>query len=275
MSEENKTNELNETKVENPTLIQAMNELKEKKNRETQEKFIEELQKATFYSPAEIGVKDEVNNEILNANDIVKGHENRVNLLAIESVEKERYIPAYTSQEEVEKGFKFDGEFVPCAFNVYVDIINNSAEELKGIVIDPYGANVILPRAFFEEIKRRANVKTDGPIMMANLEKRPAELEQALTEFFDQEGTIEKAYLQLMKRGDEISLVLIVDNKFPEGVEGEELEGLRKNLYDRIGEKVNPILKNLELGATRFCIVDLHNEVGAAMAEGREPIYTR
>ena len=275
MNEENKTNELNETKIENPMLIQAMSELKEKKNREAQEKFIEALQKATLYSPAEIGVKDEVNNEILNANDIVKGHENRVNLLAIESVEKERYIPAYTSQEEVEKGFKFDGEFVPCAFNVYVDIINNSAEELKGVVIDPYGANVILPRAFFEEIKRRANVNNNGPIMMANLEKRPAELEQALTEFFDQEGTIEKAYLQLMKRGDEISLVLIVDNKFPEGVEGDELEGLRKNLYDRIGEKVNPILKDLELGATRFCIVDLHNEVGAAMAEGREPIYTR
>ena len=249
MSEENKTN---------ATLIQAMNELKEKRNRETQEKFISELQKATFLSPAES-----------------EGENEKTNLLAIESAQKERYIPAYTSQEEVEKGFKYDGQFVPCAFNVYIDIMNNSAEELKGIVIDPYGANVILPRVFFEELTRRTNLNANGPIMMANLEKRPAELDQAMTEFFDKEGTIEKAFLQLMKRGDEISLVLILDNKFPEDVSGDELEKLRRNLYDRIGDMAKPILKNLELGATRFCIVDFNDEVGAAMAEGREPFYTR
>lgn len=262
-------------KIENPTLVQAMNELKENRTRELHEKFVSELQKSKLYSPVLIEGETEVKVGFSDIDDIVKKQKKRVQFLAIESAEKESYIPAFTSREEVEKGISDSNHFVAVPFDAYVEVVKNSSEELKGIVIDPYGANVILPRQFFVTFKKVADNKADGPIMMAELKERPAELEQALKEILDAEGTIEKAYLQLMKRGETVNLVLVVDNKFPEGVSDEELETLRKNLYDRIGEKTRPAFEKIGLETDHFFIVDYHNEVGAAMTEGREPIYTR
>lgn len=260
--------------LENSTLIQVMNELKEKRTNELQEKLISELQKAKLFSPAEIESKDVVTAQYSDINDIVKEHNGRVQFLAIESVDKERYIPAFTSKEEVEKGLKNSNQFVAVPFDAYVDVMNHSSEELKGVVIDPYGANVILPRQFFVTFKKKVN-DANGPIMMADLKKRPPELEQVLKECFDEEGTIEKAYLQLMKRGETVNLVLVVDNKFSEEVSGDELEKLRKSLYDRIGEKTKPAFEKIGMATDHFFIVDYQSEVGAAMAEGREPIYTK
>ena len=50
MSEENKR--LKPSEIENPALVYAMYEMKEKKTQEAEAKFISELRKATFISPA-------------------------------------------------------------------------------------------------------------------------------------------------------------------------------------------------------------------------------
>ena len=247
-------------KVENPALLRAMENLKEKEDREALLDFISEAYKAKFISP---GIVDK------------KGGETSVRFVTLKSKDNEILFPAFTSLAEMEKQWDDEDEQpIGCKFEQYIDFITSDTNGPEALVIDPFGTNFVLKRKLLQEIKQ--SDKTD----FGDLKEEPVELEEALKKFFDEEGIIEKAYILATLKKGEVNLLLVIDNRFPEGTSEDEIDSLREDLYHRMAEAVKPefeeykqkIAGSRELG---FAIADLNTELGRRAVINREPFYKK
>ena len=264
MGEKNESGKKSLEEIDNTALVRAMQVMKAKGGVEAEKAFLNELVKAVFISPANVEEKD---------------GEKRVQFSVVNDGKGGFLLPAFTSVAEAEKYPQETGmRNMACNLEQYVNMITAKADGPKALVIDPYGENILIPKMVLERFKAKASEDPDK-IKLGDLREHPVGMENVLKDFFEEEGTVEKAYLLPMKRGGDVSLLLIVDNRFPEGVSEEELKKLRKELYDRISKKViqeyekykssKPEYKDLG-----FLIVDFHAELGSKAANGRQPFYT-
>lgn len=268
MSEENKRPQLSE--IENPALIYAMYEMKEKKTQEAEGKFISELRKATFISPAIIEVQDENGNYKIADGSPAKGGETRVSFMMLNAEDGTKFLPAFTSMDEVRKWRQEEKlQTVVTKFDQYINIVGSDPNGPAGVVIDPFGSNIILQRPLIEGLKSAIDQRNQQ-VAIADLKEHPEELEKTLSEFFDEKGNIEKAYMQLMRRGNDVSLLLIVDHDIPEGTSDEQLKVLRKELFDSIAETAKPVLKG-----QAFSIAAFTDDFGKKAVDNKFPFYTR
>lgn len=268
-------NENNEKKIkleeiENPALVYAMYEMKEKKTREAEAKFIAELKKATFISPAAIEIKGE-DGEFHAAEDSSQKGETRIQFMMLTNEKGEIYLPAFTSMDEVRKWRKESKiQTVVCRFEQYVNIVAADPNGPKGIAIDAFGSNIMLSRELLEGLKKVIDEKAKTQVHIKDLEEVPEDLNTGFREVFDKIGSVEKAYLQLMKRGETISFLLIVDHDIPENASEEEIKTLRKELFDNIAEEIKPVLKGRALSIAGFA-----DDFGKKVVNNKEPFYTR
>ncbi len=270
MSENTENKKLKLDEIENPALVYAMYEMKDKKTKEAEAKFITELRRATFITPAVVEVKGEDGEFRIAENSSQKG-DTRIQFMMLQNDKKERFLPAFTSMEEVRKWRKEERfQTVVCKFDQYINIVASDPEGPKGLAIDPYGSNILLSRELLEGLKKAIDEKNNSQVFIADLKEHPEDLESSLKEFFDEDGTVEKAYLQLMRRGEEVSFLLIVDNDLPEDSSEEEIRNIRKTLFDSIAEKIKPVLKGRP-----FSIAGFTDEFGKKAVENKEPFYTR
>ena len=270
MSENTENKKLKLDEIENPSLVYAMYEMKDKKTKEAEAKFITELRRATFITPAVVEVKGEDGEFRIAENSSQKG-DTRIQFMMLQNDKKERFLPAFTSMEEVRKWRKEERfQTVVCKFDQYINIVASDPEGPKGLAIDPYGSNILLSRELLEGLKKAIDEKNNSQVFIADLKEHPEDLESSLKEFFDEDGTVEKAYLQLMRRGEEVSFLLIVDNDLPEDSSEEEIRNIRKTLFDSIAEKIKPVLKGRP-----FSIAGFTDEFGKKAVENKEPFYTR
>ncbi|WP_044974366.1 enhanced serine sensitivity protein SseB C-terminal domain-containing protein [Ruminococcus sp. HUN007] len=252
MSENTENKKIRLDEIENPALVYAMYEMKDKKTKETEAKFISELRRATFITPAVVEVKGE-DGEFRVAEDSSQKGETRIQFMMLQNDKKERFLPAFTSMEEVRKWRKEDHfQTVICNFDQYINIVASDAEGPRGLAIDPYGSNILLSRELLEGLKSAIDERNNSQVFIADLKEHPEELEDALRDFFNEDGTVEQAYLQLMRRGNDVSYLLIVDNEFPENASEDEVKSIRKNLFDNIAEKIKPALNGRPLSIAGF-----------------------
>lgn len=269
MSEEIKRPQLSE--IENPALIYAMYEMKEKKTQEAEGKFISELRKATFISPAIIEVQDENGNFKIADGTPSKGGETRVSFMMLTTEEGTKFLPAFTSMDEVRK---WRGEeklqTVVTKFDQYINIVGSDPNGPAGVVIDPFGSNIILQRPLIEGLKAAIDQKKNDQVFIAEPKEHPEELEKILSEHFDEIGNVEKAYMQMMRRGDTVSFLLIIDHDIPEGTDEEGIKSIRKNLFDDIANTAKPHLNGMALSIAAFA-----DDFGKKAVENKFPFYTR
>ena len=269
MSEENKR--LKPSEIENPALVYAMYEMKEKKTQEAEAKFISELRKATFISPAIIEVKDE-NGEFVIADESKPSNgEVRVSFMMLSSEDGTKYLPAFTSLDEVRKWREEEKlQTVVGNFDRYINFVASDPNNISGVVIAPFGSNIILSNQLIGGLKSAIDEKNNTQIYISDLKKHPENLENALIDFFKENGTIEKAYIQMMKRGETVSFLVIVDHDIPDGTTDEQLKELRNNLFETIAQAAKPHLEGMSLSIAGFT-----DEFGKKAVENREPFYTR
>lgn len=267
---ENKEKKIKLEEIENPALVYAMYEMKEKKTREAEGRFLSQLKQAVFITPATVEIKGE-DGEYHVAEDSSQTGDTRIQFMMLSNADKETYLPAFTSMDELRKWRKESKiQTVVCRFDQYVNIIATDPEGPKGLAIDPFGSNIMLSRQLMESIKNAVDKKLANQVYIAELKERPEKLEAVLKEFFDKEGTVDKAYLQLMRRGENVSILLIVDNRFPEGASEEEIKAIRKTLFDSIAEAAKP-----ELNGQALSIAGFSDDFGKKAVNDREPFYTR
>ena len=264
MDEKNESGKKSLEEIDNSALVRAMQVMKAKGGVEAEKAFLNELVKAVFISPANVEEKD---------------GEKRVKFSVVNDTKGGFILPAFTSVAEAEKYPQEAGmRNMACNLEQYVNMITAKTDGPKALVIDPYGENILIPREILERFKANANEDPDK-IKIGDLREHPVGMENVLKEIFDEEGTVEKAYLLPMKRGGEVSLLLIVDNRFPEEVSKNKLRNLRKELYDRISEKVRPEYEKFKNSKPEYkelglFITDFQEELGSKAAAGREPFYT-
>ncbi len=270
MSENNEKKTMAIKDIENPALVYAMYEMKEKKTKEAEAKFISELRKAIFISPAIVEVKGE-DGEFRVAKDSSEKGDTRIQFMMLTSDKKEIFLPAFTSLDELNKWKKEQMQTVVCRFDNYINIICSDPNGPKGIAIDPFGSNILLSRELLEGLKAAVDAQKNSQVYIADLKERPEELENTLTDFFNEDGSVKAAYLQLMRRGENnVSLLLIVDHDIPEGASEDEVKALRKELFDRIAAVSKPALKGMA-----FSIAGFTDDFGKKAVDNKSPFYTR
>jgi len=252
------------SEIKNPQLVEAMNELKDKKTQEAERKFMEELGKARLLTPAVIKVKDE-NGVYQDVKEGKSDPENtQINFMMLSNAEGDKYLPAFTNLEEVRKWRKEENlQNVVTNIDNYMSIILSDENGPKGLVIDPFGSNIILPKQLFEAIAQqqgRMNGK-DEKIQLGEPSERPEALINDLTAFFEENGHVENAYLQMMKRGEQVSFLIVV--------EFDETED-RRTLFDAIAAAANEHRAGLPIS-----IASLDDAFGKKAVENKMPFYTR
>ena len=76
--------------------------------------------------------------------------------------------------------------------------------------------------------------------------------------------------MQLMKRGETVSFLLIVDHDIPDGASDEEIKNIRKELFDKIANISKPNLKGMALSIAAFA-----DDFGRKAVDNKFPFYTR
>ena len=272
MSENNEPKKIKLEEIENPALVYAMYEMKEKKTREAEAKFIEELKKATFISPAIVQVKGE-DGEFHVAEDSSHAGDTRIQFMMLTNDKKEVYLPAFTSMDEVRKWrSETKLQTVVCRFEQYMNIIASDPNGPKGLAIDAFGSNIMISRTLIEGLKKVIDEKRQNQVEVKFLEHEeiPEDLREELNKVLSASEEVKAAHLHMMKRGDTISYLLIVDHDIPEGTEEEALKQMRKALFDKIAADIKPALKGRALSIAGF-----ENEFGKQVVDNKEPFYTR
>ena len=137
MSENTENKKIKLDEIENPALVYAMYEMKDKKTKEAEAKFISELRRAIFITPAIVEVKGE-DGEFRVADDSSQKGETRIQFMMLQNDQKEKFLPAFTSMEEVRKWRKEERfQTVVCKFDQYINIVASDPEGPKGLAIDP------------------------------------------------------------------------------------------------------------------------------------------
>lgn len=250
------------SEISNPKLVQAMTDLKEKQTQEAEKIFMEELGRSRFLSPAIIKVKDENGEYQIAKEGRADPANTEINFMMLSNPEGKHFLPAFTSLEEVRKWRKEENlQTVVTSIDNYMSIITSEQGGPEGLVIDPFSSNIIMPKGLFESLKAASNKDKDEKIMLGEPKEYPDGLIKSLTDFFDENGKVEKAFIQMMKRGEAVSFLLVVD--FDQSQD-------RRELFDAIAEKAKSYLDGLSLS-----IAALSDGFGEKATENKFPFYTR
>lgn len=257
MSDTNEFKEFAMDKVDNSALIRAMKQIKEKEDNDSLVDFINEAKKSKFITPATIEGQ---------------GSRKTVKIQTLRNEKGEMFVPAFTSTEELVKHYKEKLPSIVCNFDQYLKMITSQKDGPIALVIDPSGENMLFPKELLNDIKEQDAMR------ISELKDEPEEMENFLRKFFDEDGTVEKAYLLVTLRLGQVNLLLVTDNRFPDGASDEEISSIREDLNHRIIEAVKPAFeeyKQLKAEYKDFglIIADTKQELGMVAVNNREPFY--
>lgn len=258
-------------KIENESLIEAIVNLKkDPQNKQNEIAFVAELRKAVLISPAIIEVKDE-NGEFKRLEaDKADPKNTKINFMMLSQKDGKTFLPAFTKLEELTK-FREDEKLqtIVTNFDQYLSIICSDEKGPDGFVIDPFGENLIMPRELLMALfnaSRKMNDEHKDQFMLGDAKEYPQDLIDSLKDFFEENGTVENAYIRMMRKGNEISFLIVVDYDNCE----EKDEAVRKELFDAIAEHAKDFRKGLGIS-----VASIADDFGKQAVENKFPFYTR
>ena len=182
-----------------------------------------------------------------------------------------KYYPAFTDWQELNKWHEIlEPRTLLLTLEDYVALVLKN-EDTKGIVINPFGENMMVDRPLLEHLKQKKEMLLHGKtilpidknekISLAEAAEFPAEMVKKMTEELKEEACVEKAWLRLMKRKEEISYLFVADIALP---------GNREAVFDRVANVARPFLKGMRINMTTC-----QEEFGKNAVEGVKPFYER
>jgi len=237
--------------VENLELVNKIREYTKSQSDEDEKVLREELLKAKFLSP----IKVEVEKEEFKGKQALE-QDAKFNLINIQDNKDNSYLPVFTDWIEMEKWNK-DEKAIVLTFEDYAKIATNN-QELVGIVINPYGENLVLDREVIVNIVSGKAVMRKGESVAIGLPRDyPEEMVQALKRYFDEFKKIKSAYLLWMVRNGEQSYLLVLDSD-----EKPEM------IYPKIGDVCKPYLNGIFVD-----MIPLTSSLGISATENQQPFY--
>lgn len=141
--------QLKKPTIKNPELVDAMDELKKKRNPDAEKKMLELLKEASFIAPISLNTSlDQVEP------DAEGKRQMQASLLAVANSNGEKFFPAFTEWLEYLKWKNDpDAETMIITFDQYCELLLRQGVEIKGIVINPAEANITIQREKMAELK--------------------------------------------------------------------------------------------------------------------------
>jgi len=239
--------------VTNPNLLKAIQLMGQDRKYESQ--FIDELFKAIFLCPGQI---DKSNSTKSGDGKITVGEGSKISLSLLEAKSGENYLMAFTDWDELRKWQNTKGQqtFLFSIDDYKTIILGN--QHYGGVVINPYGANLVFNQENLESIRLNQNViKKDESVMIGEPRDYPQDMIDKLKNYFQSTKIVNKAYLLWMARGNETGYLLVMSsNLFPQ------------EIFPKVGEICEPYLSGEHLD-----MVPLNSAFGASAVENQKPFY--
>lgn len=266
--DENKISDIR--KIENDFLLEAIANLQnDPQNKQNEIDFLAKLRRASLISPAVIEEKTEDGSFKRLEADKANPENTRVSFMMLQKDGKS-FLPAFTKLEELKKSGENEKlQTVVMHFDQYLSVICSDENGPDGFVIDPFGANLIMPRGLLVELfNARQKFINDqkNMFMVRDAKEYPQDLIESLKNFFDENGTVENAWIRMLRKGNEISFLIIVDYDNCE----ENDETVRKELFDAVAEHAKEFRRGLGIS-----VVSVAEEFGKKAIENVFPFYTR
>lgn len=242
--------------ITNPNLVNIIKEIRQGNKEE--KLFWEEIFKAKFLCPInmKIGKTTQKGNH-----QIVLGEGTSIVLLGIANEQNEHFLMAFTDWNELKKWKpNYDQQTLVLSYEDYQRIITKNDSAYQGMVINPFGENIVLDRQMLNNIEKNEYIIQKGESVMIGLPKEyPADMVNKLKEYFTKMQTVEKAYLLWIVRGNESSYLLVLDSKISP-----------QRLFPLIGQICQPFLKGKLLD-----MVLANSGLGKDAIEKQTPFFTR
>lgn len=242
--------------ITNPDLVNVIKEMKQGNKKE--ELFWEEMFKAKFLCPINMKIGKTTQKE---NHKIVLGEGTSIALLSIDNEQSEHFLMAFTDWDELKKWKQnYAQQTLVLSYEDYQGIIIKNDLAYQGIVINPFGENIVLNRQILNSTRRNEHIIQKGESVMIGIPKEyPADMVNKLKKYFAKMQNVEKAYLLWMVRGNESSYLLVLDSPISP-----------QQLFPLVGQICRPFLKGKLLDMALA-----NSGLGKGAIEGQTPFFTR
>lgn len=242
--------------ITNPNLVNVIKEIKQGNKEE--ELFWKEIFKAKFLCPIIMEIGKTMQKENYK---IVLGEGTSIALLSIDNEQSEHFLMAFTDWDELKKWKQnHNQQTLVLSYEDYQEIIINNDSTYQGMVINPFGENIVLDRQMLNNTRKNEHIIQKGESVMIGIPKEyPADMVNKLKEYFAKMQNVKKAYLLWMVRGKESSYLLVLDSQISP-----------QQLFPLIGQICQPFLNGKILD-----MVLANSGLGISAIEGQTPFFTR
>lgn len=242
--------------IANPDLVNVIKGIKQGNKEE--ELFWKEIFKSKFLCPINMEIGKTTQKE---SDEIVLEEGTSIALLSIDNEQSEHFLMAFTDWGELKKWKQNQNQqTLVLSYEDYQEIIIKNDSVYQGMVINPFGENIILDRQMLNNTRKNEHIIQKGESVMVGIPKEyPTDMVNKLKEYFGKMQNVEKAYLLWMVRGKESSYLLVLDSKISP-----------QQLFPLIGHICQPFLKGKLLD-----MVLADSGLGKGAIEGQTPFFTR
>ena len=247
--------------IVNPRLLRTANFIFQENDRKNIDPklwqiLFSEVFKAEYIIPAdtkELKIKDISDGEIQVTED------SRIYFPVLENSDGKKYYPFFTDWNEYRK---YDRETQYTVMAAGFKDMASFVAKGDGIVINPFGVNIILDNEMLKTIEQAAEElkKEQAVISVGEPKEYPLEMVRKISEALWDKEYIKAAYLKLMMRNNDSSYLVALEGKLPEKPE---------QLYDEIAENAMPNANNIPID-----FIDYSSEFAQRVFKDSRPFYT-
>lgn len=236
-------------KQTNPDLLAAIDAFRGERTPEKEQNMVAEIRKAKFVAPVQM--EDLPKNLQLKQGE---SHQAQVKFVMIQR-EGKKYFPLFTDQGELARWKNIpEHKTILLTFEQYCDMIAQQGGEAEGLVINPFGAALPMPKQQVLSMRNSAQ--------LYDLKNIPMDLINKLSEHFENEPKIHAAWIMGMRLAGNESYMILVDH---DTITTQEEQ---KELYDPIANIVGPFVNGAPCG-----IVPSNAPQSVPILKGKIPFY--
>ena len=247
--------------IVNPELLRTANFIFQEENREKidpklWQALFSEVFRAEYIIPADtkdLKIKDVVDGEIEVTDD------SKIYFPMLENSDGKKYYPFFTDWNEYRK---YDRETQYTIMAAGFNDMSSFVEKGDGIVINPFGVNIIIDNDMLKTIEQAATeLKKDRAVISVGDPKEyPLEMVRKISEALWDKEYIKAAYLKLMMRNNDRSYLVALEGELPDKPQ---------QLYDEIAENAMPNAENLPID-----FIDYSSDFAQKVFKDSRPFYT-
>ncbi|MGN0585549.1 MAG: enhanced serine sensitivity protein SseB C-terminal domain-containing protein [Ruminococcus sp.] len=236
-------------KQTNPELLAAINAFRQERTPAKEQAMVAEIRKAKFVAPVQMA-------DLPKDLKLKKGesHQAQVKFVMIQRDNK-KYFPLFTDQGELARWKNIpEHKTILLTFDQYSDMIAQQGGEAEGLVINPFGAALPMPKQQVLSMRNGAQIY--------DLKNIPADLVNKLSEHFETEPKVHAAWIMGLRMANKESYMILVDHDTITTAEEQ------KALYDPIANIVGPFTNGNPCG-----IVPANAPQSQPVIKGKIPFY--